>query len=87
MIITDLEEADKEKQARKMRRQKEGYGVDSDTDSDDQEMGGNRPKFHKGASAHELREILKNKRGNMAATNVLERMKESNHIFKKKSVF
>jgi len=35
MFIKDLEKEQAEKDGRRQKRRKEGYGVDSDTDSDD----------------------------------------------------
>lgn len=84
MVVTDFEDVEKEKEAHKEKRKREGYGVDSDTDSDDE---GGRSLVQKGASAQDLRQLLKSRKGSQAATSVLQRMQQSNHITKKKSAF
>lgn len=36
MIVRDIEEINNQKELKKLKRKKEGYGEDSDTDSDDE---------------------------------------------------
>jgi len=55
MIVKDLEADERKKQSKKDARKKEGYGLDSDTDSD-QESG---KVLKKGASAQELKKLIK----------------------------
>lgn len=84
MIVTDIEEAEKAREARREKRKQEGYGVDSDTDSDDE---GGSSLTQKGASARQLRKLMQSQKGNRGATSVLQRMQHSNQITKKKSLF
>ena len=68
MIVKDLEGEERKKQSKKDKRKKEGYGVDSDTDSD--EESGKIQK--KGASAQELKKLIKSQTGKNATSNVLQ---------------
>lgn len=85
MIVTDLEELDKEKDARREKRKREGYGVDSDTDSDDE---GGSSAMRTGTSRYDLKKLMKSQTGRQGASSVLQRLQsESNPISKKKSPF
>lgn len=44
MHVKDLEQDEADKDARQLRRRKDGYGVDSDTDSDDDKGSSTMPK-------------------------------------------
>jgi hypothetical protein len=55
MIVKDLEADERKKQSKKDTRKKEGYGLDSDTDSDEESS----KVLKKGASAQELKKLIK----------------------------
>lgn len=81
-VVQDLEGRANAQVEKKKSRKKDGYGVDSDTDSEDENAA---VKTKKGAapSSHALRKLIKEAKGSSAVA--LLRSQANNAISKKKS--
>ena len=81
MHIKDLEQDEADKDARRLRRRKDGYGVDEDTDSDDEKGSSTHPK---GQSANALRKLIKSQKASKGASSFVQRKEASSGISKKR---
>lgn len=68
-VVRD-EELDERAREEKRKRKREGQDEDSDTDSDEEQFG------KKGASARDLKKIIKTQKGSKGVLNALQRRKE-----------
>ena len=82
MHIKDLEQETLDKDARRQKRRKEGYDVDSDTDSEDEAAGAK--KLQKAHSAGELRKFIKSQKASKGASTFVSRKEASSSIGKKR---